>query len=354
VSHLKSSTAPEQQPGMARGSGAAGSPTAAGSAGGLSAAESEALRAAAAAAAAEQRQRQQAQQGQQGSGEGEGEEDETAGADFKAAEAKLFKRLASLRSDREVELPIERAQTMLRSKLQLRGWKVVVTGHSLGAAVATLLGMQLRERFAELQCWAFNPPGGLLSWELSQIAQAYCTSLVVGKDVISRLSFNTSKRVVDEMVVSLARCTRPKLKIAMDVVLGRRKRAETTPRTFCSFEEISPEALALVEGYYRTSHLHMQSADTTEMYPPGKIVFLRPFKGKKKAQTVWDAVWIDAATLMSEGILVTPTMMAHHRLFVLADAFQSIFADEIATQAAAVYEQGEDEMLGAEHIAVLA
>lgn len=40
---------------------------------------------------------------------------------------------------------------------------------------------------AELRCWAFNPPGGLLSWELSQIAQAYCTSIVVGKDVISRL-----------------------------------------------------------------------------------------------------------------------------------------------------------------------
>ena len=28
----------------------------------------------------------------------------------------------------------------------------------------------------------------------------------------------------------------------------------------------------------------------------GKIVFLRPFKGRKKAQTVWDAVWIDAAS----------------------------------------------------------
>jgi len=28
----------------------------------------------------------------------------------------------------------------------------------------------------------------------------------------------------------------------------------------------------------------------------GKIVFLRPFKGKKRAQTVWDAVWIDAAS----------------------------------------------------------
>lgn len=41
---------------------------------------------------------------------------------------------------------------------------------------------------------------------------------------------------------------RPKLKIAADVVLGRRKRAESTPRTFCSFDEISPEALELVEG----------------------------------------------------------------------------------------------------------
>jgi sn1-specific diacylglycerol lipase len=74
-----------------------------------------------------------------------------------------------------------------RSKLRLQGWKVVVTGHSLGAAVATLLGMQLRERFADLECWAFNPPGGLLSWELSHIARCYCTSVVVGKDVISRL-----------------------------------------------------------------------------------------------------------------------------------------------------------------------
>lgn len=162
---------------------------------------------------------------------------------------------------------------------------------------------------ADLRCWAFNPPGGLVSWELAQIAQAYCTSIVVGKDVISRLrrvrllplhllnqpihpcmlclgrwlrgalglsslcsvaapalppcdrpcsaapsprllrrSFNTSKRVVDEMVVSLARCTRPKLRLAADVALGRRKRADATPTTFCSFADIQPEAMELVEG----------------------------------------------------------------------------------------------------------
>ena len=63
-----------------------------------------------------------------------------------------------------------------------------------------------------------------------------------------RCSFNTSKRVVDEMVVSLARCTRPKLRLAAEVALGRRKQPEAAGRTFCSFADISPEALELVEG----------------------------------------------------------------------------------------------------------
>ena len=34
----------------------------------------------------------------------------------------------------------------------------------------------------------------------------------------------------------------------------------------------------------------------TPVLPAGKLVFMRPFKGKQKQQTVWDAVWIDAAS----------------------------------------------------------
>lgn len=44
-----------------------------------------------------------------------------------------------------------------------------------------------------------------MSWNLSVTSRRFCTSLVVGKDAISRLSFNTVKRMVDEMVVCLAR-----------------------------------------------------------------------------------------------------------------------------------------------------
>lgn len=51
------------------------------------------------------------------------------------------------------------------------------------------------------------------------------------------------------MVVSLARCTRPKLLILLDMLLGRRKHAASTPATFCSFADISPDALELVERW---------------------------------------------------------------------------------------------------------
>lgn len=45
-----------------------------------------------------------------------------------------------------------------------------------------------------------------MSWNLAQLTRRFCTSIVVGKDVISRMSFNALKRTVDEMVICLARC----------------------------------------------------------------------------------------------------------------------------------------------------
>ncbi|GAB4816306.1 hypothetical protein N2152v2_003352 [Parachlorella kessleri] len=198
------------------------------------------------------------------------------------AAAEALPDVARLSPSSEVRLPLSRAHTMLRSCLRSDGWQLVVTGHSLGAAVACMLSFQLRDRFPDLRCWAFNPPGGLLSLNLSEVAQCFCTSVVVGKDLISRLSFNNTKRLVDEMVTALAR-------------------------------------------YYRSFQAY---GEQPAMFPPGKLLFLRPFKGQKPQQTVWDAVWVDGPALMSEGIIVSPAMMAHHRVFVMEDALRSALANE--------------------------
>lgn len=39
------------------------------------------------------------------------------------------------------------------------GWRLVVTGHSLGAGAAALLALLLRPSYPNVQCWAFSPPG---------------------------------------------------------------------------------------------------------------------------------------------------------------------------------------------------
>jgi hypothetical protein len=48
------------------------------------------------------------------------------------------------------------------------GWKVIVTGHSLGAGTAALLALLLRSQFPDLVCWAFSPPGALVSRRLAE------------------------------------------------------------------------------------------------------------------------------------------------------------------------------------------
>ena len=49
------------------------------------------------------------------------------------------------------------------------------------------------------------------------------------------------------------------------------------------------------------------------MYPPGRIIFLRPIKVRKKRKSggegrlekKWDAVWVSPREVVGEGILVS-------------------------------------------------
>lgn len=64
----------------------------------------------------------------------------------------------------------------------------MVIGHSLGAGVAALLAMHLRMRYPNMHCWAFAPPGGLLSPAAARASRDWCTSIIIAKDMIPRLS----------------------------------------------------------------------------------------------------------------------------------------------------------------------
>ena len=57
---------------------------------------------------------------------------------------------------------------------------------------------------AGVRCWSFCPPGGLLSTNLSAAVAPFVTSVVVGKDVVPRISIVNLGRLIDEMARSTA------------------------------------------------------------------------------------------------------------------------------------------------------
>ena len=155
-------------------------------------------------------------------------------------------------------------------------WRVVVTGHSLGAGVAALVALRLRaflrarvrsgalapaflpgDRPPNVACWAFAPPGGLACPELAAAAAEegfgesdddidddddeegvvegkkkgenakkdnYCriVSVAVGKDWIPRLSLSAVERLRDDMVVAAGRCAAPKALLLLGWAVGYR------------------------------------------------------------------------------------------------------------------------------------
>ena len=155
-------------------------------------------------------------------------------------------------------------------------WRVVVTGHSLGAGVAALVALRLRaylrarlrsgalspafltgDRPPDVACWAFAPPGGLACPALAAAAAAEgfsddddeeegdeeeeggkkraaeknktrddnccrIVSVAVGKDWIPRLSLSAVERLRDDMVVAAGRCAVPKALLLLGWAVGHR------------------------------------------------------------------------------------------------------------------------------------
>ena len=171
-----------------------------------------------------------------------------------------------LGQDEDVHLPIQRAQSIIHEAAG-KGWNLIVTGHSLGAAVASLISFNLRERFPQMQCVAFNPPGGVMDPRLSEISKTFCTSVVVGMDLISRLSTRNMSALIDDLVLTLGRCKRPKLSIFFDAVFGRRKDPLTTISTYYTPEDMSGEVQKILLEYLKTSTVH-KDIKHAQLFPP--------------------------------------------------------------------------------------
>lgn len=49
-----------------------------------------------------------------------------------------------------------------RTAIGTKSYGLVIVGHSLGAGIASILGILLRNEYPNLMCYCYSPPGGLL------------------------------------------------------------------------------------------------------------------------------------------------------------------------------------------------
>jgi len=100
---------------------------------------------------------------------------------------------------------------------------IVVTGHSLGGGVATILALILRKKLPQFQvkCYAFCPPGGLLCPIANEESQDIVTSVVIGKDMVPRLGLTQLGNLEKDIIGALRQTQRHKWAIIFQSLIAR-------------------------------------------------------------------------------------------------------------------------------------
>lgn len=92
---------------------------------------------------------------------------------------------------------------------------LVITGHSLGAGVAALLSLMLKAKYPDLRCFAFSPPGCVMSDSCLPASEDFICSVVMGNDLVGRLSRHAMTKFKSQIIAALENCDRPKHEILL-------------------------------------------------------------------------------------------------------------------------------------------
>ncbi|XP_025771114.1 sn1-specific diacylglycerol lipase alpha [Puma concolor] len=141
---------------------------------------------------------------------------------------------------------------------------LIVVGHSLGAGTAAILSFLLRPQYPTLKCFAYSPPGGLLSEDAMEYSKEFVTAVVLGKDLVPRIGLSQLEGFRRQLLDVLQRSTKPKWRI----IVGATK---CIPKSELP-EEVEVATLASTRLWTHPSDLTIALSASTPLYPPGRII----------------------------------------------------------------------------------
>lgn len=222
---------------------------------------------------------------------------------------------------------------LLEETSKYRDYRLVITGHSLGAGCASILALGLRSQFPDLRCLCFCPPGCTLSENLCEQTKDYLTSYVLGGDIVPRLSLQGMEHLRNDVLENIARIKVPKYKAMKRQRYSTKKEiAEINSNVLYKPDEIpSTEFGEQLDSFHRHQDTRKEERDIPliDLYPPGRIVHfvetgsilrerrslssplgsLSPPLGSRST-TVYTALWAEASDF--EEIEITSNFLDHH------------------------------------------
>ncbi|XP_058477644.1 diacylglycerol lipase-beta [Solea solea] len=215
-------------------------------------------------------------------------------------------------------------------------YNLVVTGHSLGAGTAALLAVLLRSSYPTLQCYSFSPPGGLMSQALSDYSKDFVVSIVLGKDLVPRLSIPNMEDLKRKILKIVSNCNKPKYLILLQglwyELFGGSPDDAPTEMDNRREQQLSEPLLGEESLVIRhsSSYQSVGSDDSpvhkpAQLFPPGRVLHITedgPSRRSCFSQVRYRAEWSDQMSFRS--ILISPQMLTDHMPDVVLGALNSL------------------------------
>ncbi|KAG5681216.1 hypothetical protein PVAND_010670 [Polypedilum vanderplanki] len=209
---------------------------------------------------------------------------------------------------------------------------LIITGHSLGGGTAAILAILLKQDFANLECYSYSPPGGLLSMPAVKFSYDFITSVVVGKDVVPRIGLHQMESLRADLINAIQRSIDPKWKtIACNMICCC---CGPEPSSVMQMSEQDSNVNAYNEQKEKSRHSSVHPSDKSialtlhhPLYPPGRIVHIVRHHTTQdeqafKHEPVYQAIW--ANTTDFDEVLISPVMLQDHMPETVLSALEKV------------------------------
>ncbi|NXI46181.1 DGLA lipase, partial [Galbula dea] len=220
---------------------------------------------------------------------------------------------------------------------------LIVVGHSLGAGTAAILSFLLRPQYPSLKCFAYSPPGGLLSEDAMEYSKEFVTAVVLGKDLVPRqvekIGLSQLEGFRRQLLDVLQRSNKPKWRI----IVGATK---CIPKSELP-EEPEENSVSSNRLWSHPSDLTIALSASTPLYPPGRIIHVVHNHPAEQCcccdqeDPTYFAIWGDNKAF--NEVIISPAMLHEHLPYVVMEGLNKVLEN---------YNKGKTALLSAAKVMV--